>query len=165
LTAWSSCSGPWRSAASDLALAPSSMPRLTELERLAGPSTSCFGTTQCGSEIHPRTLPRAELGVGTCSTQRARFDQADWRCSHDRNWRQVSDRSHPSGNQHARGTNATWRRRVRRSIPELPGPGFDLDVAATDQGLGLTNRDWPHGRDDDGAIHTNSVSGLAPELR
>ena len=41
LTAWSSCSGPWWSAASELAVALSTTPRLTELERLAGPSAPC----------------------------------------------------------------------------------------------------------------------------
>jgi hypothetical protein len=38
LAAWSSCGGPWRSVASELAVALSAAPRLTELERLAGPS-------------------------------------------------------------------------------------------------------------------------------
>jgi hypothetical protein len=51
LAAWSSCSGPWWSAASELAVAPSSTPRLPELERLAGPSAPYFATTQCGSEF------------------------------------------------------------------------------------------------------------------
>jgi hypothetical protein len=57
-----------------------------------------FATTQCGSEVPPRTFLRAERGVGTRSTQRTRFDQIRWSCSDDRNWRQVSDRSHGPAN-------------------------------------------------------------------
>jgi hypothetical protein len=41
LAAWSSGGGPWRSVASELAVALSNTPRLTELERLAGPSVPC----------------------------------------------------------------------------------------------------------------------------
>jgi hypothetical protein len=51
LTAWSSCSGPWWSAAGELAVALSSKPRLTELERLAGPSASCCTTPQTVSNV------------------------------------------------------------------------------------------------------------------
>jgi hypothetical protein len=39
-----------------------------------------------------------------------------------------------------------------------------MEHAAAGQGLGLPNCDWPlPERDDDGAIHTGSVSVLAPE--
>jgi hypothetical protein len=41
------------------------------------------------------------------------------------------------------GAYATRRRRVSGSIPDMPGLGPDLDLAATRQGLGLTIRDWP----------------------
>jgi hypothetical protein len=48
LAAWSTCGGPWWSTASELAVAPSSTPRLTELEHLVGPSAPCMRhTTDC----------------------------------------------------------------------------------------------------------------------
>jgi hypothetical protein len=59
LTAWSSCSGPWWSAASELAVALSSTPQLTELERLVGPSARCCVTPQTASDVAPRTSRRA----------------------------------------------------------------------------------------------------------
>jgi hypothetical protein len=40
------------------------------------------------------------------------------------------------------GAYATTRRRVSRSIPDMPGLGPDLDLAAAGQGLRLTNCDW-----------------------
>ena len=39
------------------------------------------------------------------------------------------------------GAYATRRRRVSRSIPDMPGLGLDLDLAAAGQGLGLPNYD------------------------
>ena len=94
MTAWSSCGGPWRSLASELAVALSTTRRLTELERLAGPSAPHHATTQRGSEAAPRTLLRAEPRVGMRAPHRTRFDRIGWRCSHARNWRRVTDRSH-----------------------------------------------------------------------
>ena len=94
MTAWSSCGGPWRSVASELAVALSTTPRLTELERLAGPSAPHSATTQRGSGAAPRTLLRAEPRVGMRAPHRTRFDRIGWRCSPARNCRRVTDRSH-----------------------------------------------------------------------
>ena len=58
MTAWSSCSGPWWSAASELAVALSTTPQLTELERLSARQRAAASRHRL-----PPTLPRAPHGV------------------------------------------------------------------------------------------------------
>ena len=79
MTARSSCSGPRWSAASEFAVAPSSTPRLNELERLVGPSARCCVTPQTASDVAPRTSPRAGPDWRTRSPCRTWLGRLGWR--------------------------------------------------------------------------------------
>jgi hypothetical protein len=71
LAAWPSCRGPRQPAANELGGGPVHHVRLTELERLAGPSAPCSATPHAEFDLTPRTSLRAEqrwcmrLSLGT----------------------------------------------------------------------------------------------------
>ena len=60
MAAWPSCSGPRQPAVKELGGGPVHHVRLTELERLAGPSAPCSATPHVGFDLIPRTSQRAE---------------------------------------------------------------------------------------------------------
>jgi hypothetical protein len=72
LTVWSSCRGPRWSAASELAVALSITPWLSDPERQAGPSVPRFATPHVLSGATPRSLLRAERRRGARPLGRCR---------------------------------------------------------------------------------------------
>ena len=60
MAAWPSCRGPRQPAANELGGGPVRHVRLTELDRLAGPSAPRYDTPHLGADITPRISQRAE---------------------------------------------------------------------------------------------------------